>query len=263
MTHPDLIETHHPLARLHAAPPAEQFDLELDEYGYAELEDVVQALTNGWARPSIPRDVKVASRAATACATRSRPAAIRALYGHSIDVKPGEPSKPPERLYVGVSRHDAERALRFGLRPGRRSYLHLALSADEALETAQRTESDSTVLAIHASTPGRRGSTSPTAAPSSFRSHPTQYLEFEDAGAASARPRVEHEGWASAPREEHGARASFTEPRSDAAPASGERSAARRADSSASANAVAAAGAVAGAGTWPRGSSRARRRRPA
>ena len=55
---------------------------------------------------------------------------IRALYGHSIAVEPGEPSRPPETLYVGLSARDAERAERYGLRGGRRRFLHLALTED-------------------------------------------------------------------------------------------------------------------------------------
>src|SRR6185503_12983383 len=82
---------------------------------------------------------------------------IRALYGHSIQVKPGEPTKPPDVLYVGISKDDAERARRYGLRPGRRSFLHLALVPDDALETGRRASRDYVVITVHALDAGEVG----------------------------------------------------------------------------------------------------------
>jgi len=150
MTHPELIERiTRSLAYMLRHQP-DQFDLELDEFGFANLEDVVQALNERLGEPVEVEDVRFAVESGDRLRYEIADGQIRALYGHSIDVKAGEPSKPPERLYVGVSRHDAERALRYGLRPGRRRYLHLALSADEARDTAQRTADDVAVLAIHA-----------------------------------------------------------------------------------------------------------------
>ena len=60
---------------------------------------------------------------------------IRALYGHSIPVEPGEPSRPPELLFLAIPARDVDRAQRFGLRGGRRRFVHLALSEDDARET--------------------------------------------------------------------------------------------------------------------------------
>jgi len=75
---------------------------------------------------------------------------VRALYGHSIDVEPGEPSRPPEVLHVGISARDADRAMRYGLRGGRRRFLHLALTPDDAKEGGRRTGRDYVVITVYA-----------------------------------------------------------------------------------------------------------------
>jgi len=128
----------------------EQFDLEVDEYGFADLDDVVGALNERLGEPVEAEDVVEAIDGGDRPRYEIREGKIRALYGHSIQVKPGEPGKPPALLYVGISRADAERARRYGLRPGRRSFLHLALNAEEALETGKRASRDYAVVTVNA-----------------------------------------------------------------------------------------------------------------
>lgn len=128
----------------------EQFDLELDEYGFADLDAVVGALNERLGEPVEAEDVVESIEGGDRTRYEIREGKIRALYGHSIQVKPGEPSKPPALLYVGISRDDAERARRYGLRPGRRSFLHLALTAEDALETGRRASRDYAVVTVNA-----------------------------------------------------------------------------------------------------------------
>ncbi|MFN0242493.1 MAG: RNA 2'-phosphotransferase, partial [Planctomycetota bacterium] len=150
MTHPELIERiTRSLAYMLRHQP-EQFDLELDEYGFANLDDVVQALNERLGEPIEEEDVREAVTSGDRMRYEIAHDAIRALYGHSIDVKPGEPSKPPALLYVGVSGSDADRAHRFGLRAGRRRFLHLALTPEDAAETGRRTARDWTVVTVNA-----------------------------------------------------------------------------------------------------------------
>jgi len=150
MTQPALIERiTRSLAYMLRHQP-EQFDLELDEYGFAELEDVVQALNERLGESVEDDDVRDAVTAGDRVRYEIANGRIRALYGHSIEVKPGEPSKPPALLYVGVSRADAERAQRYGLRAGRRRFLHLALTPEDALETGRRSARDYVVITVNA-----------------------------------------------------------------------------------------------------------------
>lgn len=150
MTHPELIERiTRSLAYMLRHQP-EQFDLELDEYGFADMDDVVQALNERLGEPVEEEDVRVAVESGDRVRYEIAQGRIRALYGHSIEVKPGESAKPPTLLYVGVSKGDAERAHKYGLRPGRRSFLHLALNPEDALETGRRTSRDYVVITVNA-----------------------------------------------------------------------------------------------------------------
>jgi putative RNA 2'-phosphotransferase len=150
MQHPSLVERiTRSLAYMLRHQP-EQFDLELDDYGYADLDDVVAALNERLGEPVEPEDVVQAIESGDRPRYEIREGRIRALYGHSIQVKPGEPAKPPALLYVGISQADAERARRYGLRPGRRSFLHLALTPEDALETGRRASRDYVVITVNA-----------------------------------------------------------------------------------------------------------------
>ena len=150
MLHPSLIERiTRSLAYMLRHQP-EQFDLEVDEFGFADVEDVVAALNERLGEPVEADDVVTAVEGGDRPRYEIREGRIRALYGHSIQVKPGEPTKPPDLLYVGISKDDADRARRYGLRPGRRSFLHLALSPEDALETGRRTSRDYVVVKVNA-----------------------------------------------------------------------------------------------------------------
>jgi putative RNA 2'-phosphotransferase len=128
----------------------ETFDLELDPFGFADLEDVVHALNERLGEPVEEEDVVEAVRAGDRPRYEIQEGRIRALYGHSIPVEPGPSSKPPEFLYVAVPEQEVERARRFGLRGGRRRFLHLAITKEGATETGRRGSRDYTVLVIHA-----------------------------------------------------------------------------------------------------------------
>ncbi len=128
----------------------EQFDLELDPHGFADVGEVVRALNERLGEPVHEADLAEAVRSGDRVRYEIRGDKIRALYGHSIPVEPGPASKPPDLLYVAIPTQDAERARRFGLRGGRRRFLHLALSEDDARESGRRSSEDYTVLTIRA-----------------------------------------------------------------------------------------------------------------
>lgn len=128
----------------------ETFDLELDPHGFADLDDVVQALNERLGEPVEEEDVRDAVSAGDRPRYEIQGERIRALYGHSIPVDPGESSKPPEFLYVAVPEQELERARRFGLRGGRRRFLHLAATREDAAESGRRASRDYTVLVVHA-----------------------------------------------------------------------------------------------------------------
>ena len=212
MTHPALIERiTRSLAYMLRHQP-EQFDLDLDEFGWADLREVVRALNERLGEPVGEEDVNDAVHSGDRQRYEIEKGLIRALYGHSIDVQPGEPSRPPEWLYVGVSGHDAERAQRFGLRPGRRRFLHLALTPEDALDTAVRTAEDAVLVKVHALEAWEEGINFYDRK-SLFLSDPipTHYLEIESGAESSATqggladPSTPAEEWSAEPEMEEGA----------------------------------------------------------
>ena len=128
----------------------EEFDLELNAYGYGELGDVVCALNERLGEPIEEQDVLDAIESGDRPRYEVKDGMIRALYGHSISIDPGDPSDPPEELYLGVGSRDAERAAKQGLRGGRRTFLHLALTYDDARETGRRVAEEYAVITVFA-----------------------------------------------------------------------------------------------------------------
>jgi putative RNA 2'-phosphotransferase len=128
----------------------EEFDLELDSHGFGDMREVARALSERLGEEIRPEDVE------SAISSGDRPRyeivgdKVRALYGHSIDIDPGEPGQPPDLLYVGINSRDAKRAVQYGLRGGRRRFLHLARTIDDARETGRRSGVEYSVLEVHA-----------------------------------------------------------------------------------------------------------------
>ena len=88
----------------------EEFDLELDPQGWGDLDEVVQALQERLGDPVDADDVHEAIENGDRQRYEIRGDKIRALYGHSFPIDPGDPSEPPEHLYIGVGSRDAARA---------------------------------------------------------------------------------------------------------------------------------------------------------
>lgn len=192
MTHPALIERiTRSLAYMLRHQP-EKFDLELDKEGFGELDDVVRALGERLGEPVESADVLAAVEGGDRPRYELRGSKIRALYGHSIPVEPGEPSQPPEFLYVGIDARDLERAQQYGLRGGRRRFLHLALSAEDAREAGRRAAREYAILQVFSMDAWEEGV--------NFFDRrtlylceqiPTQYLEVLERGNDGYEPRAE------------------------------------------------------------------------
>lgn len=150
MTDPALIERiTRSLAYMLRHQP-EAFDLELDAHGFSDLDDVVHALNERLGEPIEEEDVREAVQSGDRPRYQIEGDRIRALYGHSIPVEPGPSSKPPEFLYVAIPASELERARRFGLRGGRRRFLHLAITKEDAAESGRRASRSYAILLIHA-----------------------------------------------------------------------------------------------------------------
>ena len=128
----------------------EEFDLDLDGRGAGDLGEVVNALCDRLGEDIEESNVHEALDAGGRSRYAIEDGRIRALYGHSFPVDPGESTEPPEFLYVGVGSRDARRAEEDGLRGGRRAFLHLALTYEEAQEMGRRAAPQYAVIKVHA-----------------------------------------------------------------------------------------------------------------
>ena len=76
---------------------------------------------------------------------------IRARYGHSIDIEPGEECQEvPDILFHGTSPKSLDSILKGGLRPGGRKFVHLSLSVEDAVRVGRRKDISPAILKIEA-----------------------------------------------------------------------------------------------------------------
>ena len=128
----------------------DEFDIEVDKFGFADLEDVLDELSDRFDEDIEVEDITKAIEEGDRPRYEIVDGKIRALYGHSIEVDPGESTEPPEKLYLGMGSRDADRASRNGLNAGRRRFLHLATSEEDAKEMGRRAAPEYTVVTIFA-----------------------------------------------------------------------------------------------------------------
>jgi putative RNA 2'-phosphotransferase len=114
----------------------ESVGLRLDEAGWAEVGDLLDAAERAGVpidRATLERVVAENDKRRFAFSEDGR--RIRASQGHSVDVDLGlEAKEPPEVLFHGTAAASLDAIRREGLRPGRRTHVHL--SVDEATAVA-------------------------------------------------------------------------------------------------------------------------------
>jgi len=115
----------------------DEFGLEIDEYGFAPLDQVIQAVQERYEEVT-EEDILELVQAPNQRRFELTEQGIRALYGHSFFVDmDGEPMDPPERLYMGTTFGRTRRFREEGIKPGDRYYVHLSLSRQAAEERSR------------------------------------------------------------------------------------------------------------------------------
>ncbi|HJP77130.1 MAG TPA: RNA 2'-phosphotransferase [Pseudonocardiaceae bacterium] len=113
----------------------EKIGLNLDEAGWADVEDILAALRITRAE----LDDVVATNDKQRFAFSEDGAKIRASQGHSIPVELDLPRQtPPAVLYHGTVARFLDAILRDGLRPMNRHHVHLSATIDTALKVGAR-----------------------------------------------------------------------------------------------------------------------------
>ena len=112
----------------------QEFDLEMDEQGFVDLDAVVAALQTK------DEDIQQEDVEEIVDGTEKKrfeivDGRVRARYGHSFKVDLGlDPVEPPEALYKGVAGREVESTLSGGLTPFDRQYVHLSYDPDVAAQ---------------------------------------------------------------------------------------------------------------------------------
>ena len=111
----------------------DEFGLEIDTYGYAPIDQVLQALQERY-NDVVEDDVQALANDPKQRRFEVNEYGIRALYGHSFFIEmDGEPvAPPPDRLYMGTTHAAARAYATEGVTSGDRYYVHLSLDRETA-----------------------------------------------------------------------------------------------------------------------------------
>jgi len=132
-----------------------EVDLELDNEGFVDVSELVKAIKERWRNKHLYRWVNEEHVKAVALLDEKgrfeiRDNKIRAKYGHSVKVNlKYDIDYEVQRLYHGTVKRFLESIFRQGLLPGKRMYVHLTSSIDEALSAGKRKGNDVIILEVN------------------------------------------------------------------------------------------------------------------
>jgi putative RNA 2'-phosphotransferase len=129
------------------------YELELDEEGWTPVEHLLQGLRRhrrAW-RHLDREDLQAMMARPGKQRFEMRAGRIRALYGHSIEMKiEKESAAPPARLYHGTAPKSASLIERGGLKPMNRQYVHLSADEETAAQVGRRKSPRPVILVVDA-----------------------------------------------------------------------------------------------------------------
>lgn len=129
------------------------YELELDEEGWAPIDQLIVALREGSADLASLDRTSLEKRLARSPKKRHEISGdrIRALYGHSVPGKVAKtPAKPPAILFHGTAPGVWSVVQNEGLLPMGRQFVHLSIDTDTAEAVGRRKASDALVLQVDA-----------------------------------------------------------------------------------------------------------------
>ncbi len=124
------------------------FSLQPDEYGFVDLERVIEILHTKFPNFDIPtlREL-ILNEFQKRFEVRGNK--IRARYGHTIEVKPvGKEEGIPDVVYHGTARRNLKSILTEGLKSQKRKFVHLSIDKQSALRVGKRHDSLPVILKI-------------------------------------------------------------------------------------------------------------------
>lgn len=128
----------------------QEFGISLDRFGFAHLDEVLEALQERNPGVSLD-DVRQIVDDPNKQRFEIQEGRIRARYGHSLALDLGkDPVEPPGLLYHGTDPEAAVAIQHSGLEPAGRQYVHLSLTPEVAVQIARRRSDTPVVLRIRA-----------------------------------------------------------------------------------------------------------------
>lgn len=126
----------------------QKYGLNTDRYGFADFDKVFRILIERF--PGIETmDVNDLVESDSNRRFEIKDGRIRARYGHSIEIEPLEEcQKVPDVLFHGTSPKSLDSIVKLGLKPGRRKFVHLSLSVEEAMRVGRRKDIKPLILKI-------------------------------------------------------------------------------------------------------------------
>ncbi|MCD6080961.1 MAG: RNA 2'-phosphotransferase [Candidatus Omnitrophica bacterium] len=124
------------------------FGLQPDEYGFVDLERVIEVLHTKFPNFNVSRLRELILNEFQE-RFEVRENKIRARYGHTIEVKPVSNEEDiPNVLYHGTARRNLKSILTEGLKSQRRKFVHLSIDKQSALRVGKRHDSQPVILKI-------------------------------------------------------------------------------------------------------------------
>lgn len=172
----------------------DEFGLEVDSYGFVELDAVVRAFQSRNSRFGL-EDIEKVVYDGEKDRFEIVDDRIRARYGHSFSIDLGlDPSEPPEFLYKGVNAEEVERLLAEGLTPNDRDYVHLSFDAEVAAQLSARPGHRGVVLNIAAARAHDAGVAFYDCGPTILTKHvPSEFLALEQSSTWQNEPPAREE----------------------------------------------------------------------
>ena len=128
----------------------QEFGIEVDRYGFANLQAVLAALQEKDSDLSMA-DVEAVVYQGEKQRFEIEEDRIRARYGHSFPVELGiDPAEPPEFLYKGVAPNEVDGVFQEGLVPFDRQYVHLSFDAGVAARLGSARTGSGAVIRVNA-----------------------------------------------------------------------------------------------------------------
>ncbi|KPL01364.1 MAG: hypothetical protein AMJ91_00370 [candidate division Zixibacteria bacterium SM23_73_3] len=135
----------------------QNFGLFPDQYGFVNMQDLLNALKNRYGKVQASDIEKVVQNCPKG-RFEIKGEKIRARYGHSIDVMlDGETFQPPDFLYHGTSPAMKDAILTEGIKPMRRRFVHLSKTKEEAFQVGRRKSKNPILFIVKAREAYQRG----------------------------------------------------------------------------------------------------------